>query len=202
MLTGCLASDSAGPLDWSALDSADAASMLAPEAGSEAGDGSIVAAAADAQAVETSAADATLVPNAFEGAPPFVSQPVVVSAKQQMAETGNVPTKTACLACHNGASTAPSWLAGGTVFRDVGGTLPAVDSEVRIVDTGSGRAFSAHSDSDGNFWLPMPMESAGGPFLIGVRNPEAEKWMPLLQRGLDCNGSACHGGAQGPIHLP
>jgi hypothetical protein len=136
------------------------------------------------------------------GAPAFVSRPVATSAKQRMASTGLSPSKAACLGCHNGQGKPPAWLGGGTVFKDLNATQPASDREVRIVDMANARVYTAHTDVDGNFFISKPSEASGGPYLIGVRDATSAHTMPLLQRGLDCNGSACHGGAQGPIHLP
>lgn len=140
-------------------------------------------------------------PNAFTGAPAFVSAPVALSAAQQM-PTGGSPTKTQCLSCHTGNAKASPLLSGGTVFADAAATAPAVDYEVRIVDTSTNQAYSAHSDANGNFWIEPGATSANGPFLIGVRNGTEVRAMPLVQRGLECNGSACHGGKQGPVHVP
>lgn len=143
-------------------------------------------------------ASALAMPNAFTGAAPFASAPIAQSAKSQM--TTN-PTKTQCLTCHNGEAGVSLLLAAGTVFLDAAGTEPAVDYEVRVVDTSTNAVFSAHTDADGNFWIPPGMTADSGPFMIGVRNGTEQQAMPVLQRGLECNGSACHGGPQGPIHL-
>lgn len=139
-------------------------------------------------------------PNAFSNAPAYASAPVTVSAAKLMTTGGN-PTKTQCLSCHTGDSKASKLLSGGTIFVDAAASTPAVDHEVRIVDTSNMQAYSAHTDENGNFWVDPGALAASGPFLIGVRNGTRLRVMPLVQRGLECNGSACHGGKQGPVHL-
>jgi hypothetical protein len=143
--------------------------------------------------------------NAFTGAPAFASKPVATSAKQSHTANavGVIPGKaTACVDCHKlgGASPAP-FLAAGTVFTDTAGTTPAVDYEVRFVDS-KGAAFSAHTDADGNFWINPPLAAATGPFITGVRNATAVKPMITQAGDGNCSSASCHGGATGPVHIP
>jgi hypothetical protein len=221
VLLACGVPESEGPLAWEELSRVDAEPAATAEADSALPDAALPLDAAqqehdaelpshqDAQIMRTDAAvvvapDAGSVSklDAFMGAPAYASKSVATSAKQRMAGTGLSPTKAPCLGCHNGQSKAPAWFAGGSVFRDLNASQAAPDLEVRIVDMASARVYTAHTDEDGNFFLPRPSEASSGPYLIGVRDGNNARSMPLLQRGLDCNGSACHGGAQGPIHLP
>jgi hypothetical protein len=226
-LVGCGVPDSEGPLRWGDLvqvdaqvdaDAAEVVDAALPDAGNHARDATPSDPKIDVSQPEpgldaaTSRGDGgdSAVPDAASSAPPdafadaaaYASMPVATSAKQRMQKTGISPTKSACLGCHNGSSMTPGWLAGGSVFRDLDATRAARDVEVRIVDLSSARSYAAHTDVDGNFYLPKPSQPSTGPYLIGVRDGDVSRTMPLVQRGLDCNGSACHGGAQGPIHLP
>ncbi len=218
-LFGCGAPESAGPFRWNAVaDSATAGSDVVAVAGSGAGDSAGAAPLAQGGSAGglpasngSAGMDSALagsggvggvglpVPNAFTGAPAFVSAPVTKSAAAQM--TSN-PSKTQCLSCHNGDQGVHAFMAGGTVFTNAAGSAPAIDYEVRVVDTSTNAVFSAHTDANGNFWIEPGAQLAAGPFMIGVRNGEHVQAMPVLQRALECNGSACHGGMQGPIHVP
>lgn len=204
-LGACLSDDSAGPFDWSESETLGLAHDGGTADGHDASSDARIAPAADGSAPMTATPDASsamVSAHAFSDAPAFVSAPVATTAKQAMAATGTNPTKAACLGCHDGKGNAPARLTGGTVFVDKAGTRPAADREVRIVDTATKRVFSTHTDADGNFWIDLPKEPVSGPFLIGVRDVDNQAVMPLLQRGLDCNATACHGGAQGPVHVP
>ncbi len=217
----CSAPESAGPFQWETLgaggmplDTAGAAGSSIATAGASgaasaggapafagAGGGGGALAAGGAPNGEAGSAGAPA-KTAFTGAPGFMSAPVTSSALALMSKSGTNPTKTQCLSCHDGTAGVKPFLAGGTVFSDVVQALPAVDYEVRVVDTATGAAFTAHTDENGNFWIAAPATAPSGPFMIGVRNASHSQAMPVLQRGLECNGSACHGGMQGPVHVP
>jgi hypothetical protein len=134
---------------------------------------------------------------AFTGAPAFEPQEVLESARSLSSVD---PTGTPCLDCHNILHDAP-FLVGGTVFLDHERSAPAPGVEVRIVDASDGSAFSAYTDEDGNFWVSRSSPVPKGPFLIGVRNGEVERHMPLAQRSLNCNLAACHGETVPPVSL-
>jgi hypothetical protein len=138
--------------------------------------------------------------DAFEDAPAFVAAPVEQSARAQMTTSGINPSRTACVFCHDGKQ-ASALLTGGTAFLDATARMPAVDFEVRVLDVGSGQAYTTHTDADGNFWIPAPLTPPTGPFRVGIRNGASSLTMPLEQLGLECNGSACHGGPQGPVRV-
>ena len=65
-----------------------------------------------------------------------------------------------CLACHSDAAGSggrvPSWTAGGTVFTDIYGTMPAVGATVRITDA-NGRLTSLRTSRTGNFYTAIPL---------------------------------------------
>jgi hypothetical protein len=143
--------------------------------------------------------------NAFSGAPAFASKPVdtAASAKTAHANAGQiVPGKgTACLDCHKAGGAGVPFLSGGSVFTDTAGNTPAADYEVRIVDA-KGAAFSAHTDQDGNFRIDPPIAGTTGPYMTGARNAATIALMVTHPADNNCNSSNCHGGAQGPIHVP
>lgn len=205
---------SVGPFHWDeALNSASGGAVTAGSGGmiavASAGTGGSGTAPLGGAATEVGGSAGTggsggsvALPNAFEDAPAFASAPVAHSALAQMTKSGLNPTKTQCLSCHTGDAGVSAFLAGGTLFTDAAGTQPAVDYEVRVIDSLTQAAFVTHTDENGNFWLPAGDTPPAGPFLIGVRNAQHSQTMPILQRGLECNGSACHGGMQGPVHVP
>ena len=144
--------------------------------------------------------------NAFSGAPSFASKPVdpAASAKTAHLNAGQqvVPGKaTACLDCHKTGGGGVVFLSGGTIFTDTAGNTPAADYEVRIVDA-KGAAFSAHTDADCNFRIDPPIAGTTGPYMTGARNMATVALMVTHPADNNCNSSNCHGGAQGPIHVP
>jgi hypothetical protein len=135
---------------------------------------------------------------AFTGAGAFVSQLGPSTRKSSHNFAGNNPPTSpmgqACSNCHN-------FFAGGTVYADAAGTMPAPGVEVRARNA-AGVAVSAWTDQDGNFYMP----TSGGvtlPASIGVRNAAATKAMSSSIATGTCASSSCHvAGKQGPIHLP
>jgi cytochrome c553 len=99
------------------------------------------------------------------------------------------PSKeTACLSCHKTGGSAPSFVFGGTVFAGEDGKAPLADAEIRFVDD-KGKASSAHSDADGNFWLAgASVTTETGK--AGARKGAVTKAMDVPASG-NCN--ECHG---------
>jgi hypothetical protein len=136
--------------------------------------------------------------NAFTGATAFVPQLGPSTRKSSHNFPGNTPTTSpmgqACSNCHN-------FFAGGTVFADAAGTMPAPGVEVRARDA-AGNAVSAFTDQDGNFYIPNP-GAVTLPAHIGVRNTATTKLMSGTIASGTCASSSCHvAGKQGSIHLP
>jgi len=108
-----------------------------------------------------------------------------------------------CLSCHKMGGAGPVFLFAGTVFSDTNGTTPAVAKEIRVRGT-DGKAFSAHSDADGNFWYePGTNESLAFPAQSGVRDGTNTALMVGAISAASCNTSGCHdGNTQAYLHLP
>jgi hypothetical protein len=138
---------------------------------------------------------------AFTGAPAYVATLGVSARKESHNFAGNTPTtnpaKQACAGCHSG------FVMGGTIFKDVAGTIPAPSVEVRIRDA-NGNALSTYTDSDGNFWLRKPAGSAFNyPALVGARDATKTSAMTATIANGNCSAAGCHlAGATGPIHIP
>jgi hypothetical protein len=131
----------------------------------------------------------------------YASAPVATSARTNHANHGQAaqqPT-TDCLGCHGPNATVP-FLAAGWVATTANGTTGAADVEVRVFATGAAAAFSAHTDTDGFFWINPPASGATGPYQAGARNATATNLMTAQQSTGDCQ--SCHAAAQGPIHVP
>lgn len=136
--------------------------------------------------------------NAFTGASAFVSQLGPSTRKSSHNFPGNTPTTSpmgkACSNCHN-------FFAGGTVFADAAGTMPAPGVEVRARDA-AGNAVSAFTDQDGNFYISNP-GAVTLPAHVGVRNAATTKLMSSTIGSGTCASGSCHvAGKQGSIHLP
>ncbi len=91
------------------------------------------------------------------------------------------------------------FLFGGTVFQDTAGTMPAVDEEIRVLDSNS-VGYSAHSDADGNFSYKGTATIAF-PALSGVRDATQTVLMVSNLSASNCNG--CHNKTTtAPLHIP
>jgi len=137
------------------------------------------------------------------------------TAQASMAANGTVPAPTLdCMTstCHGTGGAGGAFLAAGFVATAAGGTTGAADVEVRIYANGGTPAgYSAHTDSNGYFWISPPAGATVlGPFNGGVRAGPAGTLPILMQTtqgtatstSLDCQSSTCHGGtAQGNIHI-
>lgn len=138
--------------------------------------------------------------NAFTGAGAFVAQNGPNTIKGDHGADGN-PAKRDCLGagCHSAGGEGPRFIAGGTIYKDKAGTMPAAQIEVRLRDNNGG-SLIAHTDANGNFFF----RGAGVtlPALTGVRDNATTTLMAGAISNGACNSAACHGGAQGWIHIP
>jgi hypothetical protein len=140
---------------------------------------------------------------AFTGAGAYATdQPTTTAVSEHM--TNNVGVTPGlgvdCLTCHKMGGPGAVFLFGGTVFQDMAGTMPAVDQEVRVLDSNS-VGYSAHSDADGNFWYKMVATSIAFPAMSGVRNATQTVLMTNTLTASNCNG--CHDkNTTDPLHIP
>lgn len=138
--------------------------------------------------------------NAFTGAGAYVAQNGPSTIKGDHGGDGN-PAKRDCLGagCHGAGGEGPRFIAGGTVYKDKAGTMPAAQIEVRLRDN-TGAAVIARTDVNGNFFF----RGAGVtlPAATGVRSGATTTLMAGAISNGACNSAACHGGAQGWIHIP
>jgi hypothetical protein len=105
-----------------------------------------------------------------------------------------------CLTCHKNGGPGVEFLFGGTVFQDMGGTMPAVDKEVRVYDSNN-VGYAAYSDADGNFWFKKVATEIAFPALSGVRDGTNTTLMTGNITAANCNG--CHdNNTTQPLHLP
>jgi hypothetical protein len=143
-------------------------------------------------------------PDAFTGAPAFVSK------------TGSSPHNAgkSCMAsgCHatgGGGGDAPPFLIGGTVYQDYAGTIPAPGVEVRVLDS-KGNAVSVYSGTNGNFYVNAG-SAVAFPAMVGARDATTTRPMVTALTGTmgSCASTGCHvvggtpaSGAYYPIHVP
>ena len=148
-----------------------------------------------------------VVDNAFVGAPTFVSQagPATNNNSHNFNGSQN-PAGQVCVNCHDG-TTATKFTAGGTVYKDTAGTMPAGSYEVVFRNPATNTVTVRHTDSLGNFYLTGTAITAG--MEVGVRDGTANGNSPMSNKlqagnaggGCNTNGT-CHGGTQGKIHDP
>jgi len=149
------------------------------------------------------AADAATAVTAFTGAGAYVATSGPSTIKGAHGGNGN-PSKLACQGCHGAGGGAPRFFAGGSVFKDAAGTMPAAQVEVRFRDA-AGKSLSAYTDATGSFFVRQTTATAAGialPALVGARDAALTKLMTATIANGDCNSAACHGGAQGRVHVP
>lgn len=152
------------------------------------------------------AGDGSTAANAFTGATAYAATQPPTRAVQyhQNGNVGVTPGKNQdCLSCHKMGGPGPVFLFAGTVFQDQNGTTPAAAKEIRVRGS-DGKAFSTHSDSDGNFWYePAVGEAIAFPMQAGVRDATNTALMTTTQTASSCNASGCHDGTtQAYLHLP
>lgn len=140
--------------------------------------------------------------NAFTGANAYVAQNGPSTIKGDHGGDGN-PAKKSCLdgQCHGQGGEGPRFIAGGTVFSDLAGTMPAAQIEVRIRDA-AGNASLARTDTNGNFFVRASNGNVTFPAQTAARDATNTRPMVASIANGDCNSSSCHGGAQGFIHVP
>jgi hypothetical protein len=139
----------------------------------------------------------------FTGAPSYVAQNGPNTIKDDHPFAGGNPAKQSCMQsqCHAAGGEGPTFLAGGTVYEDIAGTMPAAQIEVRLRDA-NGDARLARTDANGNFYFTAGNNTIDFPARTGARDGTATRNMISAVANGDCNSSACHGGATGVIHVP
>ncbi len=149
-------------------------------------------------------ADSTVGPtNAFTGAAAYASLPNGDLAANHHTVAGQGFTNPAgkdCFTCHKSGGAGPQFVLGGTVFSSAAGTTGASDVEVRILSATGVQEASVHSDTDGNFWLSAAVAVSAGS-KVGVRNATTTLMNGTIGDG-SCASTLCHGGPQGPVHIP
>ena len=134
---------------------------------------------------------------------PYASQPIAVTALQHHQSAGQ-PAQTPtlnCLGCHGPGGVGVQFLAAGFLATQANGTNGAADVEVRIWSTATSAGASNHSDSDGYYWIKPGAGAVTAPFQAGIRDATHQVLMPTDASGGGCNGSSCHGGGQGAVHI-
>lgn len=145
--------------------------------------------------------------DAFTGAPAFVpgKSGTNTSRGQHVLQFGNLnPAQKDCLTCHS-KNNDLLMFAGGTVYKDKAGTMPAAQVEVRLRNPTTGKAVSAYTDALGNFFVRKSDATNAGvtfPVNAGVRDATNVATMTDTPMVGSCNAATCHGGTQGWIHLP
>jgi len=132
----------------------------------------------------------TIDPNPFAGAPAYVAKLGSSARKTAHPFTNDNPAGHDCFQCHGDLGNATPMAFGGTVYASAGSTTPAAKVEIRVKDK-DGKAISAWSDADGNFYFFVnPNGDLNLPGHAGVRDAKGSKTMtdPLLKG--NCNG--CH----------
>lgn len=131
--------------------------------------------------------------DAFAGAPGFLPQPGMSARQAGHSFNSNTPKTNpagkACLNCHGGGS-APAFAAAGTVYD---GTAPAASVEVRAYGA-DGKAYSAYTDADGNFFIRATTQLTL-PAFVGARNAASTRVMGSAANKGNCN--ECHSTAGG-----
>lgn len=129
-------------------------------------------------------------PNPFAGAPAYVNTLGPSARKTQHPFTNDNPQGRQCLNCHDGNGNAPAMAFGGTVYTSAAATTGAARVEVRVKDK-DGKAISAWSDADGNFYFLLnPNGDLNLPGHPGIRNAKGTKVMSGTVADGNCNG--CH----------
>lgn len=111
-----------------------------------------------------------------------------------------------CLSCHSRGSGAGeadqpgSWFtAGGTVFEDADGTMPAAGVTIRITDA-AGTVVEMQSNAAGNFFTTTPLVT---PLSAEVERGGKVQRMPLdVETGACASCHACNGAAKAKIYAP
>lgn len=129
-------------------------------------------------------------PNPFTGAPAYVNTLGGSARKTQHPFTNDNPVGRACFNCHGDNGSAPAMAFGGTVYTTTAATTGAARVEVRVKDK-DGKAISAWSDADGNFYFFVnPNGDLNLPGHAGIRNAKGTSVMSGTIANGNCNG--CH----------
>jgi len=152
----------------------------------------------------------TAPPSAFDGFGPYLSGSGASTDQQQhQNKFGTMnPNGQDCLSCHgaDGGNTIFT-MAGTILLPDAGPDAGAANVQIRLVNPDGGGAVGAYTNAEGNFFA---LASIGNPIspgaIVGARNATATQDMAdhLTGPGAgSCNQKGtCHGGTQGPIHVP
>jgi hypothetical protein len=146
-------------------------------------------------------------PSVFDGKGPYIEGSggsTLQSEHMKLFGTMN-PFGMDCLSCHLPDATTPFVFAGSVVGAD-----DAAANNVEVLIKNPDNTFLAtYSDVNGNFFAAM--NTAGGVVVaanakVGARNATATQDMPdpltgPTQAGCNQKGT-CHGGTEGPIHVP
>lgn len=152
------------------------------------------------------AADTGGTTTAFTGAGNFASNKPATSAvtyhNNNMVGVTPGPGQD-CLSCHKMGGSGPTFLFAGTLCADQNCNARAVDKEIRVRGSDA-KAYSAHSDDDGNFWyLPGTGEAVAFPAMSGARDGTNSALMVGTVSMGSCNSGGCHdGNTQAYVHLP
>lgn len=170
-------------------DTTDASSSSTTEGG---GGGAV-----DAGADSPAGPDAAPV-DAFTGAPAYTNKLGPSTRKAAHPFPNDNPAGRACFGCHGNNATSFSFA--GTVYANAAGTQPAAGVEVRLRD-GSGKALSAWTNADGNFFFLLEPNGDLGVAHAGIRDADGTKLMKGMASSGDCND--CHkAGAAGRLVAP
>lgn len=141
--------------------------------------------------------------NAFSGQPAFSTDAPTDKAANhhtQAAQGFTNPAGQDCMTCHKAGGTGTQFAFGGTVYQSATSTTGAPDVEVRVVDSTGKEQGTAHSDTDGNFWVVSTTALPSGA-LAGARNAASTQLMISAATGA-CNNCHKTGGIQAPMHVP
>jgi hypothetical protein len=204
------------PLDQGVVDSTDDA--VVPPTSSDSGavppaaPASTPPAASPTKAtpVDAGAVDAMTpsVRDAFTGAAAYVATTGASTQQGTSAHPFNqgIPAKQDCMtsSCHGPGGGGPTFVAGGTVFKDLAGSVPASQVEIRLLDA-DGTAVSTYTDANGNFFVKAGAATANltFPLQTGARDGTTTRAMSAPISAGNCNSATCHGGTgTGVIHVP
>jgi len=162
-----------------------------------------------AGATDSGGGDSGTQTTAFTGAGAFASTTPTTSAVDNHNNNGVgvTPGKGVdCLSCHKNGGAGTEFLFAGTLFADQNGNTPLTGKEIRVRGS-DGKAYSAYSDADGNFWYkPGNGEAIAFPAQTGARDGTNTALMVenlTATNGSSCNAGGCHdGNTQLYIHLP
>ncbi|MEO7112473.1 MAG: hypothetical protein ABI183_18660 [Polyangiaceae bacterium] len=139
----------------------------------------------------------------FDGQPAYISTsgPSTDQANHMKLFGTTDPAGMDCLSCHETDATTP-FVFGGTVVG--AGDAGANNVQVLILNTDAS-VMSTYTDQHGNFFFEATGQINPGA-KVGVRNAATVQQMPdpltgSTQGGCNQKGT-CHGGTEGPVHLP